>query len=464
MASERSARRRSGDHTVVSAPRTNPDHERLVLRLALFTGLPGVIATAVLLWRGGYSAKVQWTFDLLVAGSWIIAAFVLRERVVRPLQTLSNMLAALREGDFSLRARSSLSDDALALALLEVNSLGNTLQAQRLGAMEATALLRTVMAEIDAAIFAFDAGNQLRLVNRAGERLLGVPMERLLGRTADALGLEGFLSGGSPRVHDLVFPGRSGRWEVRRTTFRQDGRPHTLVVMSDLSKTLREEELLAWQRLVRVLSHEINNSLTPIKSIAGSLLSVLNRSPRPPDADEDLRGGLGIIGTRSEALSRFMSAYALLARLPAPRPGPVDVGIWARRAAGLETRVPVEVSVGPSLVIQADGDQLDQLLINLVRNAADASLETGGGVSVSWSRQDGHVDLEVRDDGPGLATTANLFVPFYTTKPSGSGIGLVLCRQIAEAHGGVLSLENRDDRRGCVARLRLPVGFRDAVN
>jgi len=439
------------------------NHERRVFVLSLASGAPAVILALVLLRIGDYSTKVTWTLGTLVVGCWFIISLVVRERVVRPLQTLSNMLAALREGDFSLRARSSLSDDALALALLEVNSLGNTLQAQRLGAMEATALLRTVMAEIDAAIFAFDAGNQLRLANRAGERLLGVPIERLLGRTADALGLESFLVGDSPRVHDLVFPGRSGRWEVRRTTFRQDGRPHTLVVISDLSKTLREEELLAWQRLVRVLSHEINNSLTPIKSIAGSLLSLLDRAPRPPDADDDLRGGLGIIGTRSEALSRFMSSYALLARLPAPRPGPVDVGIWARRAAGLETRVPVEVSSGPSLVIQADGDQLDQLLINLVRNAADASLETGGGVSLSWTRQDGHVDVEVADEGPGLTTTANLFVPFYTTKPSGTGIGLVLCRQIAEAHGGVLSLENRGDRRGCVARLRLPVTFRDAV-
>jgi len=439
------------------------NHERRVFILSLAAGAPAVILALVLLRLGDYSAKVTWTLGTLVVGCWFIVSLVIRERVVRPLQTLSNMLAALREGDFSLRARSSLSDDALALALLEVNSLGNTLQAQRLGAMEATALLRTVMAEIDAAIFAFDAANQLRLANRAGERLLGVPVERLLGRTAGALGLEPSLSGDSPRVHDLVFPGRSGRWEVRRTTFRQDGRPHTLVVISDLSKTLREEELLAWQRLVRVLSHEINNSLTPIKSIAGSLLSLLSRAARPPDADEDLRGGLGIIGTRSEALSRFMASYALLARLPAPEPGPVDVGIWARRAAGLETRVAVQVSSGPSLVIQADGDQLDQLLINLVRNAADASLETGGGVSLSWTRQDGHVDVEVADEGPGLATTANLFVPFYTTKPSGTGIGLVLCRQIAEAHGGVLSLENRGDRRGCVARVRLPVTFRDTL-
>ena len=439
------------------------NHERRVFVLSIVAGLPAVILAIVLLRLGDYSAKVTWTLGTFVVGCWLIVSLIVRERVVRPLQTLSNMLAALREGDFSLRARSSQSDDALALAFLEVNTLGNTLQAQRLGAMEATALLRTVMSEIDAAIFAFDADNQLRLVNRAGERLLASPFERLLGRTASALGLESFLRGDSPRVHDLVFPGRSGRWEVRRTTFRQDGRPHTLVVISDLSKTLREEELLAWQRLVRVLSHEINNSLTPIKSIAGSLLTILERTPRAADADDDLRGGLGIIGGRAEALSRFMSAYALLARLPAPRPQPVDVGIWLRRAAGLETRVPVSVQPGPALVIQADGDQLDQLLINLVRNAADASLETNGGVCLAWSRQDGQVDVEVIDDGPGLATTANLFVPFYTTKPSGTGIGLVLCRQIAEAHGGVLSLENRPGRRGCVARLRLPVTFRGVV-
>src|SRR5690242_2221310 len=317
------------------------NHERRVFVLSLAAGLPAVVLALVLLIRDDYSTKVTWTWGTLVVGCWLIVSLVVRERVVRPLQTLSNMLAALREGDFSLRARSSMSDDALALALLEVNTLGNTLQAQRLGAMEATALLRTVMAEIDAAIFAFDSEGKLRLVNRAGERLLGVPIERLLSRTAEALGLAAFLTGDSPRVHDLVFPGRSGRWEVRRTTFRQDGRPHTLVVMSDLSKTLREEELLAWQRLVRVLSHEINNSLTPIKSITGSLATLLERRPRPADADDDLRRGLSVIGGRSEALVRFMSAYARLARLPAPNKKPLDVGTWARRVAALETRMRV---------------------------------------------------------------------------------------------------------------------------
>ncbi|HEX3866933.1 MAG TPA: ATP-binding protein [Gemmatimonadaceae bacterium] len=418
-------------------------HERLIFRLALLAGLPGVVISMILLWRGGYSAKVQWTLGLVIVGGWVVTALVLRERVVRPLQTLSNMLAALREGDYSIRARGADREDALGLAFLESNLLGETLRTQRLGAMEATALLRTVMSEIDVAVFAFDDADRLRLVNRAGERLLARPAERLLGRTAEQVGLSDELEGASPRRIDVAFPGGAGRWEVRRGSFRQDGRPHTLVVLADLSKTLREEELQAWQRIVRVLSHEINNSLAPIKSIAGSLTSLVDRQPRPPDSDDDLRRGLGVIAGRSEALVRFMSAYARLARLPAPSKAPLDVATWVRRVVALETRLPVTISGGPRTLLDADGDQLDQLLINLIRNAVDAALETHGGVRVRWLDDRDMLALHVEDDGPGIANSSNLFVPFFTTKPQGSGIGLVLCRQIAEAHGGSLSLENR---------------------
>ena len=146
-----------------------------------------------------------------------------------------------------------------------------------------------------------------------------------------------------------------------------------------------------------------------------------------------------------------------LARLPPPHLEPVAVHEWVRRVVALETRRNVMVRAGPELTIRADGGQLDQLLINLVHNAVDATLEGNGAVEVGWETRNGQLEVWVRDEGPGLAETANLFVPFYTTKPSGSGIGLALSRQIAEAHGGALTLSNRPSERGCEARLSLPV-------
>ncbi|MFN8666012.1 MAG: ATP-binding protein [Gemmatimonadaceae bacterium] len=438
-------------------PRFSLTHERRVFLLAIGAGLPGVVATIALLWTGNYPARTAWTLGGFVAGVWLVVAVALRERVVRPLQTLSNMLAALREGDFSLRARLGRSDDALGLALLEINMLGDTLRTQRQGAMEASSLLRAVMAEIDVAIFTFDDRDTLRLVNRAGERLLDQRADRLVGSGASSLGLGALLRGASPQVYDLAFPERSGRWEVRRTIFRQEGRPHALLVIADVTKSLREEELLAWQRIVRVLSHEINNSLAPIKSLAGSLQVIVERGATDAESHEDMQRGLGIIASRADALSRFMSSYARLARLPAPQRRQLRVDELVRRVAAIEQRMPVRVAPGPEMTIHADRDQLEQALINLVRNAVDASLSTGGAVDVGWRMDGARLELVVRDEGPGLPPSANLFVPFFTTKPQGTGIGLVLSRQIAEAHGGILSLENRRDRPGCIAVLALPL-------
>ena len=440
-------------------PHRRLKHERRVLLLALIPALPALLLAALWLLKTPLSGATRVTIVLVVVACWLGGAYAVRNEVVRPLQSLSNMVAALREGDYSMRASSTSPEDALGLALMETSLLGQQLRSWRLGELEAAALLRTVMAEIDLGVFAFDEESRLRLVNRAGERLLGVPAPRLIGQSAASLGLDRPLEGEAPRVEDLAFPGApAGRWGIRRSTFRQDGRPHTLLVLTDLSRTLREEQLAAWRRLVRVLSHEINNSLAPIQSIAHTLRSLMSRSPAPPDLSIDVIRGLTVIAGRSEGLSRFMSSYARLAQLPAPKTTQMDVGAWVRRAVAMETRVQVAVADGASITILGDADQLDQLLINLVRNAADAALETGGGVTIGWGASDGHVEVAVEDDGPGVGATANLFVPFYTTKPNGSGIGLALSRQIAEAHGGTVTLANRERATGCVATVRLPMG------
>ncbi len=424
--------------------------------LILGAVFPAAIVSLSILWFGDYTPKVQWTLTLFIVGCALSFIMSSRENVVRPLQTMTNLLAALREGDYSIRARGARVDDALGEVLLEINALGETLRTQRLGAFEATALLRTIMAEIDVSIFTFDPDHRLRLVNRAGENLLGQPIDKLLGRRASDLNLDVVLQANQDAPLTLTFPGGTGRWGVRRSTFRERGLPNELVVLTDLSKTLREEERNAWQRIVRVLGHEMNNSLAPIKSIAGSLETLLRRKPPPPDWQDDARSGLNVIAARAESLSRFMQAYARLARLPPPQKEPVRLEELVRRVVNLETRLPIKVAAGADLTIRADAAQLEQLLINILHNAVDASLETSGGVTVGWREVSECVELYVRDEGHGIMNPTNLFVPFFTTKPGGSGIGLTLSRQIAEAHGGSLTLANRKGAHGCEALLRLP--------
>jgi two-component system, NtrC family, nitrogen regulation sensor histidine kinase NtrY len=446
-------------HANVKRPRKlrhRISHENHLTWLVLGAVAPAALVGLCLLWFGDYSAKVQWTLTLIIVGCATGYIVSVREHIIRPWQTITNLLAALREGDYSIRARGARENDALGEALLEVNALGETLRVQRLGAFEATALLRTIMAEIDVAVFTFDPERKLRLVNRAGENLLRQPIDKLLGRNARDLGLEICLDSHEDVPLTLTFPGGTGRWGVSRSTFREHGLPHELLVLRDLSRTLREEERIAWQRLVRVLGHELNNSLAPIKSVAGSLESLLRHDPLPSDWQEDARSGLNVIASRAESLSRFMQAYARLARLPPPQKEMMSVAEVVNRAANMERRLPVQRQDGPPVSIRADAAQIEQVLINLLLNAAEASLETGGAVTVGWKETGECVEIIVRDEGHGIMNLTNLFVPFFTTKPGGSGIGLALSRQIAEAHGGSLTLSNRSGVRGAEAVLRLP--------
>jgi PAS domain S-box-containing protein len=431
-------------------------YEGKITWLAFLAVAPATIIALALLWFGDHTPKVQWTLTTVVIGCFAAFVFSTREHAVRPLQTLSNLLAALREGDYSIRARGARADSALGEVLLEVNSLSETLRQQRLGAFEATALLRTIMSEIDVAIFTFDPERRLRLINRAGEALLGQPMDKLLGRTAQQLRLHACFDADDDEPLTLSFPGGSGRWGIRRSSFREQGLPHDLLVLTDLSRTLREEERRAWQRLVRVLGHEMNNSLAPIKSLAASLESLLRRDPLPSDWKDDASSGLNSIASRADSLSRFLQAYTRLTKLPPPQKQDVDLSMLVQRVVDLEPRLKVQVLPGPTTVIRADAAQIEQALINLVHNAVDAALETHGNVTLAWRERGNCVEILVEDDGPGIMNPANLFVPFFTTKPDGSGIGLPLSQQIAEAHDGTLMLTNREGNQGARALLRLP--------
>jgi two-component system, NtrC family, nitrogen regulation sensor histidine kinase NtrY len=432
------------------------------LRLWLYLlGLPMAVLCWLLLWRYSVEPLEQCLVLLALVLGWMFAVSLLMEQITRPLQTLANVVAALREDDYSFRARGGLRNDAIGDLALEVNRLASMLQGQRAGALEAMALVERVMRSMQSPVLAFDPEGRLRLLNVAGEQAFGLRVQTALGSSALELKLEGLLNVGDDDVISLSRGQQPARWVVKRTTFRLRGVPHTLLVLSDVSAALREEERLAWERLIRVLGHEINNSLTPIKSIAGSLRG---RLAGLKDVSGDFERGLEVIENRSESLNRFLQAYRQLMGLPAPKLGEVSLAPLVERVAQLERRVDVKVTGPADVVLQADADHIEQALINLVRNAADAALSPDAidrdapRVEISWHVVGADVVVAVLDNGPGLTNAGNLFVPFYTTKPGGTGIGLVLAQQIAQAHRGSVQLANRTDgQAGCRADLRLPL-------
>ena len=455
-------------------------YEHRISLYCFLVALPGLLVSIVLVWMQPCSGESRLGLIALVLFAWWLLALALQEQTTRPLQTLSNVIGALREEDYSFRARNAVAEDALGELSLEVNALADMLSDEKIRAIEATALLQRVVDEIDAPLFAFDPASILRLVNPAGEHLLRQSKARMLGRTASDLSLQQCLAGENESLVELELKHSQARWLLRRSSFRQNGVPHTLVVLSDVSRALREEERRAWQRLIRVLGHELSNSLAPIKSIAGSLNSRVSSTPMDTDVRNDLQHGLEIIEARSASLHRFLEAYRRLAQMPAPILRDVELAKLVARVAGLETRIKVCVQPGPEVVFTADPDQLEQMLINLVRNATDAVLELSTAavqtdhsssnptsdsssgrdadrkVGVRWAINEADVNLLIEDNGPGLLNPANLFTPFYTTKPSGSGVGLVLSRQIAEAHGGRIEIANRTGGRGCLVTVVLP--------
>jgi two-component system, NtrC family, nitrogen regulation sensor histidine kinase NtrY len=422
----------------------------------LFLSLPGLIFAAILLYQHQVSAAPAILVAACLLLYLVLIAASLTDGLIRPLQTLSNVVSSLREGDYSFRARGASSRDAYGELAAEVNALADLLQKQRVRSLEATALLARILEVMHSPLYAFDRENVLQLVNEAGVQLLGVPHARCFGRTARELGLEGLLQSPDQSIHS--FGTKPNRWLLRKAAFRQEGAPHTLLLLADVSQPLREEEQAAWKRLVRVLGHELSNSLAPIKSIAGSLLARAEQMPGDETTVHDFRRGLSVVESRADSLHRFVQSYRILAQLPPPNVKAVQVAPLMERIALLEQRVPVKLQPGPPATLHADSDQLEQMLINLLKNAVDASLANGAHpVRLGWRVAESNLEMFVEDQGLGIANSENLFVPFYTTKPAGSGVGLALAQQIARAHGGEIRLVNREDAEGARATVRLPL-------
>ena len=444
--------------------------ERRLFVTVLLTGFFGAILSLFLLWTNSYSLnhKVEATVALLVL--WLVPTFLVYEKTVNSLRVLSNVISALEEEDFSFRATHTVPGDALGDLAIEINNLARALEEERLGALQTANLFRSVMTEVGAAIFAFSSDRRLRLLNRAGAELLGRDEALLLHCSAQELGIDDLVEGRSSEIVTRSFPGVERRWLVRRTHFRLYGVQHLLLVMSEASEVLRAEEQVAWHKIVRVLGHEINNSLGPIKSIADTLALTSARIELPDAFKQDLERGLKIIAKRSDSLNRFLENYTKFTKLPRPYPRLVELKAILAEAIAMESRLPIAIIPGPTLNILVDPDQLTQVFINLLRNAVDSVLAHAihklepDAVTVCWRVEGQDLQVWIRDRGVGISNTQNLFVPFYTTKSTGSGIGLVLSRQIIESHNGHLTIENRKEGPGCEVTIKLPIALVEKAN
>ncbi|MCC5865381.1 MAG: hypothetical protein JJU31_09710 [Wenzhouxiangella sp.] len=424
-------------------------------RRGLETNIRLALLTMLAVGLGGWalaqlsSLLPVWLPPLLMLSVGLVLAWVLPIRMARPLSSLVNVLEAVRRQDFALRARTDREGVVGELAA-EINRFADGLKSHGLAARQSDALLAKLMAEIELPVFTFDDEQRLTVANPAAERLCGGRLEP--GTTAEALGLDQALAHADDSPLSLSLPGGAGRYLVGRRPFRLAGRPHQLLVLTEAGSALGAERREAWQGLVRVLGHEINNSLAPIKSLAHTLADAAADDSLD---GEELKESLALIADRADALGRFVGGYATLARLPVPRLQTVNVERLARRVIELESRLAIDCQ-GEPISLEADPDQLEQALINLVKNAVDAVAGDGGQVRLQWQRQGGGVLIEVVDNGPGPPPSENLFVPFFTTKSGGSGVGLLLARRIAELHEGWLRLESREPGPGARAVLWLP--------
>ncbi|WP_426286253.1 sensor histidine kinase [Luteibacter sp. E-22] len=404
----------------------------LPLTARAFTFLAGLVITLVLGWLAGH-------------------------RALGTLAAISDLLGALREGDFGMRGRVRPGYDPLQDLVADVNLLSDELREGRRKRTETSRFLGKTLVALGDPVFVIDDEDTLRLINPSARKLIGAERSAVIGQDVTSLGLVEVLAAPDNAVFNWGFPGGRGRWSIRRAAWHSDGREHRLFMLRDLSVALGEEERRAWQRLIRVLSHELNNSLTPIGSLAGSL-STLLAARGVDETREELQVGLEVIERRAASLARFLSGYGKLARLPPLQPRAFRLDRVLARLAMLDRRLPVAIDGTEAVNLCGDEDQLTQAFINLLRNAVEAALPVSGTVRVDWRLEGRYVRVVIEDRGIGLPSSDALFVPYFTTKPEGSGIGLSLTRMIVEAHGGTVELSPMVDASGAVATVRLPLG------
>ena len=394
--------------------------------------------------------------------AWVaLVASNVREKLVHHIRTMSNLIEAIRAEDYSLKGSRAREPGELAELYQQINALNAKLKNARQSETELQNLLETVVNQINVAIVACDSDGYITLANRLTCKLLNKKPEFLLNvalqdTALNDLPLDKLDKGEQSQLLEHRFPGADGRWQIHQSYYRHQGKPGRILFITDLKQVLSVEEINAWQRLIRVIGHEVNNSLTPITSICQTLEKILSLPPEQR-SEEDIASGLNVIAERAKGLKEFISVYARIARLPEPQKEIISVEALLSKLQRIFTDQPVTFTPAPTIKLFGDPVHLEQVLINLIKNAVEASKNHSESVTVQVTTDSENCQFIIVDNGIGISNTANLFVPFYTTKPQGAGIGLTLCRQIAAKHNGMVNLENRPDKLGAVATLTLPL-------
>jgi len=432
----------------------NNNFSQKIFTLTLAASIPSYVCCLIFLWLIDYSVYAKVLLTTLLSLSVFGFAWLIKQQLQFQFQTLSNLVEAIRGGDFTLRGKKRADNDPLTELTGQINLLSASLSEQRVASEEAYRLLDKTIAHINVAIFALDANNKIKLANPAAGRLFSCNFLQLFGQSAESLALTTFFTGEQTQLLEHTFPGGSGRWQIRLDSYRDKGIQGKLLFITDLKTVLREEELKAWKNLIKVISHEVNNSLYPISSMSQTLAKLVNREPLAEDWKEDLSEGLSVIGERANNLTDFIKRYAKVAKLPEPNKQIFSMSQLIAHTAIIQSNpqdIIIDESSNQNMELFADRSMIEQVMINLLKNA----LEAGAPVELSWGENKQSQWLIILDHGQGIKNTANLFVPFYSTKPTGSGIGLVLCQQILDKHQGRLTLEN-SKHAGCLVKVTLP--------
>ena len=411
-----------------------PLQEKLFL-LGITPSLPLILLFFYIYYEGSPSKEflAMLGFVYMV---WVSMHFwLIRRACHEPFHILANQVRSIHQGDYTQRLITYPKHHAIGFLHEEINTLADELQNNRLSTIESNRRFQYLIDQLEIGVISFDENWTTTLINKHLSRLYDKSPEQLNGKKCDELGLDGLMEATSGRTIWITFPGKSSRYVIHANDFRDEGKPQHLFLLTDVNSQLREEERLAWQRLIRVLGHELNNSLTPIISLTNSLKKRILKGVVDEVQEESIEA-LDIISNRASGMNRFVSDYARLAKLPKPNRQSLNLSECLHRVEQLLSIGNLTIKQQTDVRIMADRDQIEQLFINIIKNAAQAVEAASGTILLHWERESTDVVVYVDDNGPGIEKMDNLFVPFFSTKPGGSGIGLVLSRQIAEGNGG----------------------------